>query len=214
MTSPIVLYNAKQVKREEIDEPFKLLDPKWKGKIVINDPLLSSTGYSLFRHLLVTMGPKKATEFYKRIRAQAGTLNRNQRRQIEWVVQGKYPILLGPSGGLTEQFRKRWLKFEVLGEWKDIGIFLTSSSGTAMLINKAPHPNAAAVFINWGVNKDGQTAWSKSRNQLSRRLDVSTDHLPPYIIPRTGGKYWNSSSEENRRRSPEEQKIMKDLFGG
>lgn len=61
-------------------------------------------------------------------------------------------------------------------------------AGTAMLINKAPHPNAAGVFINWVLTKDGQTAWSKSRNQLSRRLDVPTDHLPPYIIPRTGGK--------------------------
>jgi hypothetical protein len=39
MVSPVMNYNPKQVKPSEIDELYELLDPKWKGKILINDPI-------------------------------------------------------------------------------------------------------------------------------------------------------------------------------
>jgi len=148
MVSPIVLYNPDLIKPEEIDETSELLDPKWKGKIVINDPLVGGTGFTVFRHFWVTMGPEKATEYYKKIRSQAAAVTRNLRLQIEWVASGKYSILLGPSGGMSNQMRKQGLKFEVLTEWKDIGSFINSGSGGVMFFNKAPHPNAATVFIN------------------------------------------------------------------
>jgi len=115
---------------------------------------------------------------------------------------------------MSNQMRKRGVKFEMLTEWKDIGAFINSGSGGVMLFNKAPHPNAATVFINWILSREGQTIYSKASGQLSNMRGVPRDHLSPDGIPKPGGKYWNSSSEENRRRSPEEQKIMKDLFGG
>ncbi len=211
--SAVLVYNSKQVKRNEVDEPFKLLDPKWKGKIVINDPMVASTGYSMFRHFWEKMGPKKAQNFYRRIKAQAAVVSRDQRLELEWVSQGKYPLLLGPSLILLEQLLGKGLEFEVASEWKDIGGFVTSSSGDVMLVDKAPHLNAAAVFINWLLSKDTQTTWSKVLKQVSIRADVPTDHLPSYVIPNPKKDYWNSSVEENRDRHPEEERILKEIFG-
>ena len=37
--NPPVIYDPKQANVREIDELYELLDPKWKGKIVLNDPL-------------------------------------------------------------------------------------------------------------------------------------------------------------------------------
>ena len=213
IVSPILLYNPDFVKGEDIDETSKLLDPKWKGKIILNDPLVGGTGYTVFRHFWVTMGPEKATAYYKKIKSQTAAVTRDLRLQVEWVSKGKYPILLGPSSGILNQLRKRGLKFKVLYEWKDIGAFINSSSGTTMFFNKAPHPNAATVFINWILSKEGQTVYSKASGQLSNRLDVSTDHLSPDLIPKPGRKYWNSSAEKNRRRGPEEEKLLKNIFG-
>jgi ABC-type Fe3+ transport system substrate-binding protein len=93
-----------------------------------------------------------------------------------------------------------------------------------MLVNKAPHPNAASVFLNWVLGKEGQTAWSKAMDHLSKRVDVPTDHLSPYIIPpanakyftgqpKPGYRYWISHSAENVQRTAEETKILKELFG-
>lgn len=221
--TPIV-YNEKQVKPEEIDELPELLDPKWKGKFIINDPIPSGSGNVTFRWIWRVLGPEKAKEYYAKIRANAGVVDRDQRRQIEWVSQGKYAFLLAPSDGTLGQLLKRGLKVGIMPAFKDYGSYVTASFGSAMLINKRPHPNAAAVFLNWVLGKEGQLAWSKAMDHVSRRVDVPTDHLPDYVIPPADGKYytgtpkpgeryWLSHSEANVRRTAEETKILKKLFG-
>jgi ABC-type Fe3+ transport system substrate-binding protein len=210
--SPPLIYNTKQAKEEELDEVHELLDPKWKGKIVINDPLVSGSAVPIFRHLWVSLGAEKARDFYRKLREQAGAVDRDQRRQIEWVAQGKYSVLLAPSHGVLAQLIERGVKVGVLETWKDIGTYVGSSFGTVMLINKAPHPNAATVFINWLLTRDGQLAWSKAMDHVSRRLDVPTDHIPSYSVPKPGVKYWRGFSEEAQTRVPEEEKLLKELF--
>ncbi len=220
----LLVYHPDQVKPEEIDELPKLLNPKWKGKFVINDPLPTGAGNVTFRWIWRVLGPEKATDFYKKIRAAAAVVDRDQRRQIEWIAQGKYAFLLAPSDGTLGQLLKRGLKVGLLPELKDYGTYVSASFGSAMLINKAPHPNAAAVFLNWVLGKEGQTAWSKAMDHPSKRKDVPTAHLSPYVIPpddgkyysgapKPGDRYWLSHSEENVHRSDEETEILKQLFG-
>jgi ABC-type Fe3+ transport system substrate-binding protein len=208
-----LIFDPKQVKVEEVDELYELLQPKWKGKIVINDPLPSGAGNVSFRWIWEVLGAEKAKDYYRRIRAQAGVVDRDQRRQIEWIAQGKYAILLGPSDGVLQQLLQRGLQFGLLPDFKDYGTAITASFGAVSLVNRAPHPNAARLFINWVLGKEGQTAWSKAMDHVTRRTDVPTDHLPPYQVPRAGGKYWISHTEENVTRSDEEEKILKELFG-
>jgi ABC-type Fe3+ transport system substrate-binding protein len=159
------------------------------------------------------MGPQNAKDFFKNIRTHAGAIDREERRQIEWISQGRYAILLAPSSGALAQLTERGVKVGVLPELKDYGSYLSASFGTAQLVNKAPHPNAAAVFINWLLTKDGQTIWSKTMDHVSRRVDVTTDHLPPYIVPRPGVKYRLSWLEEEQHRSDEEVQVIKETFG-
>ena len=223
LKTPLV-YNSKLVKPDEIDELSDLLNPKWKGKFVINDPLPSGSGNVTFRWIWRLMGPEKAKDYYRKLRANAALADRDQRRQIEWVAYGKYAFLLAPSDGTLGQLLERGLKLGILPEFKDYGTYVTASFGSAMLLNHAPHPNAAAVFLNWVLGKEGQIAWSKAMDHVSRRLDVPTDHLPPYIVPpkdakffsgspKPGDRYWLSYTEENVHRSAEETKILKELFG-
>jgi len=66
-----------------------------------------------------------------------------------------------------------------------------SGGGNVMLINRAPHPNAAKVFINWLLSREGQVACQKlveaGRNSL--RIDIPKEDVPKHarIIP--GAKY-------------------------
>jgi iron(III) transport system substrate-binding protein len=220
----LLIYHPGQVKPEEIDELPDLLNSKWKGKFIINDPLPSGAGNVTFRWIWRILGPEKAKDYYRTIRANAAIVDRDQRRQIEWVVQGKYAFLLAPSDGTLGQLLKRGIKVGILPELKDYGTYLNASFGSAMLLNKAPHPHAATVFLNWLLGKEGQTAWSKAMDHMSKRVDVATDHLSPYIIPpanakyftglpKPGHRYWISHSAENVKRSAEETKILKELFG-
>ncbi len=62
------------------------------------------------------------------------------------------------------------------------------------LVNRAPHPNAARVYINWLLSKEGQTYFSKSQGYPSRRVDVPTEGLNPAYISVEG--YWANLTED------------------
>ena len=211
-TNVPLIYNPKQVKAEEVDELYELLDPKWKGKIAVQDPIPTGTGNGVFRWLWHVLGPEKTKDYFTKMRAQAAAVDRDQRRQIEWVAQGKYPLHLGP-GTIMHQLEQRGLKFGVIAAFKDYGAYLTPGFGSLMVMNKSPHPNAGKVFLNWLLTKEGQTAFSKGMGYVSRRLDVPTDHVPSYWVPKEGVKYWAGYYEEDATMSPEQVKFLKSIFG-
>jgi len=211
--NPPVIYNPKQVSPTDIDELYELLSPKWKGKAVLNDPLPAGPGASIFRWLWRVLGPDKATDYFRRIRAQAGTVDRDQRREIEWVAQGKYAWLLGPNNAMLYQLEQRGLKFGILPEFKDYATHIGTGSGCIALMNRAPHNNAAVLFINWFLNREAQTTWSKVLNLQSRRLDVPLDHIPPYLRINPAGNYWVSYYEKDAIRSAREEAVIIELFG-
>ncbi len=209
-----VVFNESQAKFDEVNGLYKLLDPKWKGKIVVNDPVQSGAGNVTFHFIWNVLGPEKAIDYFKKMRAQVGAVDQDERRMIEWVARGNYAINLGPSDRMIPQLLQQGLKFGVVPDFADYGSYLTPGPSSLMLINKRPHPSAAAVFVNWLLSKEGQTAWSRASGYTSRRLDAATDHLPPYVIPKPGGKYWSSYTEDNINAPPEEEKVLKELFGG
>jgi iron(III) transport system substrate-binding protein len=101
----------------------------------------------------------------------------------------------------------------MLPDLRDIGGSTTAGFGSLMLINRAPHPNAAKVFINWLLGKEGQTAFSKASGYPSRRMDAPTDHLPDYGLPKPGVKYWHGYLDKYVMRPPEELGVLKEIFG-
>lgn len=211
--NPPVIFDQKQVSGNEIDELYELLDSKWKGKVVLNDPLPAGAGGSLFRWLWRTLGPDKATDYMRKIRAQAGTVDRDARRQIEWIAQGKYAWLLAPNSSMLYQLAQRGLKFGILPQFKDYGTHVGTGSGCIALLNRAPRPNAAVAFINWFLSRDGQMTWSKALDLQTRRVDVSLDHIPSYLRFKTDVKYWISYFEKDAVRSAQEEAVIKELFG-
>jgi ABC-type Fe3+ transport system substrate-binding protein len=42
--------------------------------------------------------------------------------------------------------------------------------GNVGLIDKAPHPNAAKLYLNWLLSKEGQSIFARVTGQNSRRL--------------------------------------------
>src|SRR5947199_9606035 len=66
-------------------------------------------------------------------------------------------------------------------EFKEGGL-VGSGGGNIALINGAPHPNAAKVFINWFLSREGQIAYQKlvqaGRSSLS--IDITKDDVPAH----------------------------------
>ncbi len=61
------------------------------------------------------------------------------------------------------------------------------------LVNKAPHPNAARVLINWFLSREGQMAIQKvgpnDPGQNSLREDIPKEHPPTGAQRQKGVKY-------------------------
>jgi iron(III) transport system substrate-binding protein len=68
-------------------------------------------------------------------------------------------------------------------------------SSVVVLINRAPHPNAAKVFINWYLSRQGQMVWQSVMNKKeveasdSMRIDIPKDDVLPEARRAEGKKY-------------------------
>jgi iron(III) transport system substrate-binding protein len=164
-----IWYNSTLVKPEEISSWDSLLDPKWKGRMVILDPRSPGSGSSTWAFLWRIKGE----QYLAKLAAQDMMVGRSLRQLGENVARGKSAISLGLSYYTYVPFIKAGLPIKPISTIKE-GYYAASGSGNVVLLKNAPHPNATKVFVNWLLSKDGQTAVTKALGQPTRRLDVET----------------------------------------
>jgi iron(III) transport system substrate-binding protein len=164
-TRPIYI-NTKFVKEGEITKVEDLLNPKWKGQIVTSD-LVQGYIYSPSTVLRETKGEDFLRQLFVGTDAQ---IIRDRRQAIEQLIRGGAAIGFGLHPIVMQDFVKDGLA----GDIKNLDMPDANYSGGEVvgLYNKAPHPNAAKLFINWILSKDGQIAWSRSIGDNSARKDV------------------------------------------
>jgi ABC-type Fe3+ transport system substrate-binding protein len=77
--------------------------------------------------------------------------------------------------------------------FKKDGVGLEAGGTMIALPNRAPHPNAAKVLINWFLSREGQMTVQKTGpnepGQNSLREDLPKDHLPWWAQRQPGVKY-------------------------
>jgi ABC-type Fe3+ transport system substrate-binding protein len=175
-----VSYNTKLVDPKEIKSYWDLLDPKWKGKIIARDirvPGPGSGNARFFYH-----HPELGAAYIRKMFGEMDiTLFRDYRQGPDWLAVGKYPICFFCDVDLLKQ---QGLPVDTFGpkSFKEGGA-LVQQFGTITLINRAPHPNAAKVFINWLLSRKGQITLQKvlvnSENPAdSLRIDIPKDDVP------------------------------------
>jgi ABC-type Fe3+ transport system substrate-binding protein len=84
-----------------------------------------------------------------------------------------------------------------------------------VLVNRAPHPNAAKLFVNWLAMKEGNEVFNRAQVLVSTRADVDNSWAPPYIIPRKGVDYFDTYGWEFTvdGRKPEAVELLRRLTG-
>ncbi len=181
---PPLVYNTKQFKKGDVRSYKDLLDPKWRGKIVMTDPRRPGTGLAAatFWYGTPELGKEFMRQFFTR---QEVRLSRDYRQQLEWLARGDFTIAIGHHNGIYTEFVSKGLPLgQLTAEDVKEANYVTAAVAGLGLVNRAPHPNAARVFINWFLTKEVQTKWSRMTNYWSRRLDVPNDHLDPALVPR------------------------------
>jgi iron(III) transport system substrate-binding protein len=169
-----------------------LLNPKWKGKLLLPDVRTMGDSFWAMTSARLNLGDDIIKKLFV---DQEPALSRDTRQIAEFMVRGRYPIALGVNPLLLSQFQRQGLgKNLKTFHFPEMDTF-NSSSSTLWLVNRAPHPNAAKLFVNWLLTKDAQIVWGREVETNSRRIGVEPGN-PLYAVPR-GAKLLQVDAEEN-----------------
>jgi iron(III) transport system substrate-binding protein len=188
--------NREVVPEAELNRLDQVWDPKWKGRVAWLDPKIPSGGARIAGTLMLAKGEDRLRALY----LAAEPITTRDRRQIaEWVIRGRYPIGVGVDVASLTLFRNEGLKIDHIQPLRDDADpgarALSSGTGGVGLMNRAPHPNAAKVLINWLLSQEGQAIFSQQAGYNSRRTDVPPAEPPTVVEP--GRKYLDLAIEEN-----------------
>lgn len=201
--------NTRLVTAEEIKSYHDLTNPKWKGKIVVNDPTIAGPGSMSFRVLGFRL---LDLDFFRELAKLEPMITRDQRLQVEWLAHGKYAIAFGPDSGILEEFQQAGATIRDIVSAE--GTYLSAGHGNVSLLNNAPHPRAAQVFINWLLSREGVNLFSRTIGSQGARLDISYEGMDPRRIRQPEAKYWiGAHTEEFQLQEPEMIKHAQEIFG-
>jgi len=165
-------YNSSLAKPQELKSYDDLLNPKWKGKIGFLDPRTPGSGYAIWTSLYRIKGP----DYLRRLARQEIMVDVNQRQLAESLAKGKIALSLGITSYTFQPFIDSGLPLKSLPPFKE-GNYVTMGSGGLSVVKNSAHPNAAKIFVNWFLGKEGQEIFGRTMTQATRRLDVETRWL-------------------------------------
>jgi len=170
--TPSIYYNTQVVKPKELRSYNDLLDPKWKGKIGLRDPRVPGGGLAMWAFLL----DLKGEEYIKRLAQQEMFISRNARQIADALAKGSLSLTIGVGFRDFDSFLDANLPVKHLPTFKE-GTYVSGGIGIIGIIKGAPHPNAAKLFFNWLLSREGQDLHGRTAQQPTRRLDVDTKGL-------------------------------------
>jgi iron(III) transport system substrate-binding protein len=175
VTPMLGISSTKALKPGEAPTSLKVLvtDPKWKGKVVISRPTRGGTSSAALMNVINAVG----RDFLKTAKDRDILLTLGNEAAIASVISGERPISWGVSGYRAIEAKADGSPLELV-VW-DEGLALAQFIGVVPA--KAPHPNAARLFLRWLMTAEGQELLVRNVNQYSARKDVMITPLnqPP-----------------------------------
>ncbi len=168
-------YNTDLVKPGELSSYDDLLLPKWKGKIGFFEPRMPSAGQGLWGFLMKIKGK----DFLQKLAEQNLFISRDGKQIADALAKGTLAVGLGVSQRFVDPYIKTGLPIKPLMSIKE-GMGGSNGFGIVAVMKNAPHPNAAKVYINWLLGKEGQDLYGRALTQGTRRLDVDTKWLAKF----------------------------------
>ena len=177
-THPI-FYNTNLMSAEEVAAITSipdLLDDRWKGKYA---GLIPDASAGLAAMQGAWIDPDMGPEFVRKYLLEMDvTFTGDRRILVDWIAMGAYPLVVF-SGGVARDLRALEgfgapVK-EVLIPRDTPGLSAGGSGNPIEMFTKAPHPEAAKLFINWWLSREGQTFIHENVDPLERqslRIDI------------------------------------------
>jgi iron(III) transport system substrate-binding protein len=161
----VIGYNTNLVPKTEAPKNWEdLLNPRWKGKLAMDNE-----EYFWHAGMLKHWGQERGRQYMEALNQQGLQFRSGGHGLLADLMSvGEFPIIVVVYPDRIEQMKAKgqpvdWVKTAdpVLVNLAPVGIAA-----------KAPHPNAAKLFMNYSISKEGQEILQKAR-RTSARVDVS-----------------------------------------
>ncbi len=167
----VTAYNTKRVKRDELPTRYEdLLHPRWKGRMV-----LDQNEDRWFSNMLYLMGEKKGMEFMQTLAKQEVAIRSGRSLATQLLGAGEYDLQI-VAYWYRPQLMKRqgapvdWIAFEP-------AIIATHPIS---IVDKAPHLNAAKLFIDFTLSDEGQKIFVQ-RGRESAKPGLKPEGYPGHL---------------------------------
>ncbi len=169
----ILLVNTKLV--PENDRPRSLLDltdPRWRGRVAMAVPLYGTTATQA-ACLFDVLGPEKAKEFYRGLKANGVQLAPGNKQVAEWVGAGQSPtggaVAVGVSDtddamAEVEKGRPVTILFPDQETPKDGRLGTLFLPNTLGIIKGCPNPEGARKLIDFLLSPEIETALAEGES--------------------------------------------------
>jgi len=183
--SSSVAYNTNKLTNlDEVRSYWDILNTKWRGNIGF---FSYGSGGSIPTPMLVLYyNPKVGRKFLKRLFEEMDlTISRNRRQATDWLARGKYTLCFMCRDIERAKIQGLPVAAYPAERIKEAGALGAGNSSVLAFLKNAPHPNAAKVFINWFLSREGQETWQTVMNTIvfeesdSMRIDIAKDNVIP-----------------------------------
>jgi len=200
-------FNTKAIPVGQEPKTFQaLLDPKYRGRMVWGASLSSSAASGFIGTVLDTMGEDKGITYLRELQKQRiAAVDTSARQVLDQVIAGEYAIALQIFNHHAVISAKKGAPVKWIPMEPATGVLSVVSIPKA-----APHPNAAKLFEDFLVSKEGQQLYRQAEYLPA---DPAVPAEDPTLKPE-GGKFRSRffSPEETAEKMPHWKKIYDEIF--
>jgi iron(III) transport system substrate-binding protein len=159
----VIGYNVREVAAADAPKSWRdLLEPRWKDKFAMDE---DETEW--FGAMLDYLGRERGMEFMRALARQNPQLRRGHSLLSKLLVAGDFPLALVHAAEMEEAKRTG-----APVDWvRTLDPIITSPSQVAVDA-KAPHPDAARLFVDFLLSREGQDI-IRGRRRVPARTDLA-----------------------------------------
>lgn len=200
--APVAIgYNTQLVKKEDAPKSWKdLLDPKWKGQIGIGHPGFSgSVGI-----WCIALQKMYGWDYFTQLAKNEPQIGRSIVDGYNLILSGERKVALVPTALTTDGEAKG---SPVATSFPEDGTVVLP--GSTAIPAKAPHPNAARLFLEYLLSKDHSTLLA-TNDRIPLRADAPK---PPHAKPLDELKVVTVPTADTVSKMNEIKEKFRDTFG-
>ena len=144
-----------------------LVDPKYKGHIVMSNPSTSGTAYLLLASHAARLGEDRMWEYYDALDKNLSQVTKSGGAPGRMAASGETPIGIALAYEV-EVAKKQGAPIDVI--WPSDGVPWTFEGNG--LVKGAKNPQNAKRFLDWAVSKSAMTSYAEWRGTGISRSDV------------------------------------------